>query len=253
MITAYYRPQYLEEALSLLLKPNTRPLGGGTWLTRRSEEKFDVVDLQALGLDALSASGNILLIGATVTLQELLEFPSSPSALITTLKFEAPINNRTMGTVAGALVTCDGRSPFAATMLALDAHLTISSGQPEVYTLEDYFTMRHGPLKNKLIVSIEIPQNAKLAYQSVARSPADRPIVSTAVAQWESGRIRIVLAGWGEFPTLAFDGNSSTNIESEVSNHAKDATIDSVSSEYREEMSVLLTKRCLHKLSTSKP
>ena len=73
MITQYYRPQTLEEALQLLARADTRPLGGGTVLTQRSNESFSVVDLQALGLDKLHKSGDNLEIGATVTLQNLLE------------------------------------------------------------------------------------------------------------------------------------------------------------------------------------
>ena len=73
MITQYYRPQTLEEALQLLSRSDTRPLGGGTLLTQRSEESFSVVDLQALGLDKINKSGDRLEIGAATTLQILLE------------------------------------------------------------------------------------------------------------------------------------------------------------------------------------
>ncbi len=252
MITSYYRPNHIEEAQTLLLKPKTIPLGGGTWLSRHSDEDFAVVDLQALGLNVLSELGTSLIIGATVTMQELLEYPSSPPPLNTSITLEAPINNRMLGTIAGALVTCDGRSPLAATMLALDAHLTVLSSQSEVFSLVEYLSLRHGSLKNKLIVSIEIPLKVKLAYQSIARSPSDKPIVSVAVAQWESGGTRVVLGGWGDSPTLAFDGNVSPSIESEIRNYAKKGTNGSASSEYREEMSVLLTNRCLNKIFTLK-
>jgi CO/xanthine dehydrogenase FAD-binding subunit len=53
MITQYYRPQTLEEALKLLSQPDTRPLGGGTALTQKNDESFSVVDLQALGLNKI--------------------------------------------------------------------------------------------------------------------------------------------------------------------------------------------------------
>ena len=72
MITTYHRPTTLEEALTLLARPEARPLGGGTVLTQKSDESFAVVDLQALGLDKIRKVGGKLEIGATATLSLLL-------------------------------------------------------------------------------------------------------------------------------------------------------------------------------------
>ncbi len=254
MITTYHRPTTLEEALTLLAKPEARPLGGGTVLTQRSDETYAVVDLQALGLDKIRKSGDKLEIGATVPLQALLESPHTPTALKTAIKLEAPLNLRNMGTVAGALVTCDGRSPFAAVMLALDAKLTVDGGRQTmdgqrsmVYGLGDLLPIRDELLRGKLITKIEIPLNAKLAYESVARSPADKPIVCAALAQWPSGRTRLVIGGWGNSPSVAMDGNEPGGVESAARNAARDATDEWGSAEYRSEVAAVLAKRCLEK------
>lgn len=58
MITAYHRPQTLDEALTLLSQPNTVPLGGGTLLSHSKTDSVEVVDLQALGLNSIKKSGN---------------------------------------------------------------------------------------------------------------------------------------------------------------------------------------------------
>jgi len=256
MITEYYRPQTLEEALELLLLPNTRPLGGGTVLSHSSTESFAVVDLQAVDLGKLRKSGNSLEIGATVKLQSLLEFPHTPEALITSLQRETPLNLRNMGTVAGSLAICDGRSPFATVMLALDARLIIDDGQSIGYSLGDFLLLRHDLLKNKLITKIVIPLQIKLAFQIVARSPADKPIVCTALARWPSGRMRLAIGGWGNTPTLAMDGNethtgdnSTRSIQAAASNAAHDATDEWASAEYRSNVAAVLSKRCLDKIS----
>src|SRR5688500_10821670 len=110
MITTYHRPTTLEEALNLLTQPNTVPLGGGTLLSRPGADPISVVDLQNLGLDAIAQKGNDLEIGATCTLQSLLESKECPPALKTAIKLEAPINIRNSATVAGTLVASDGRS-----------------------------------------------------------------------------------------------------------------------------------------------
>ncbi|MFA5875040.1 MAG: FAD binding domain-containing protein, partial [Anaerolineales bacterium] len=224
MITEYHRPQTLEEALKLLTAPNTRPLGGGTVLTHPGDEAFAVVDLQALGLAKLHKSGNNLEIGATVTLQALLESPHTPAALKTAIKLEAPLNLRTMGTVAGALVICDGRSPFAAVMLALDAKIEIRNSLIENRgtPLGELLLLREELLRSKLITKIEIPLNLKLAYEYVARSPADKPIVCAALAQWPAGRTRLVIGGWGSSPSVAMDGNEPSGVEDAARNAAHD-------------------------------
>ena len=54
MITDYYRPETLPEALELLKGPDTLPLGGGTLLSQTKSASVKVVDLQALGLNTLA-------------------------------------------------------------------------------------------------------------------------------------------------------------------------------------------------------
>ncbi len=231
--------------MSLLAHPNARPLGGGTVLNQPSEESFEAVDLQALGLDKIHKVGEKLEIGATATLQALLESAHTPVALKMALKLEAPLNLRNIGTAAGALAACDGRSPFAAVMLALDAKCTVVSRQSSVVSLGDLLPLRHEILRGKLITKIEIPLNVKLAYEQVARSPADKPIVCAALAQWTSGRTRLVVGGWGASPPLAMDGRDATGIEPAARNAAHDATDEWASAEYRSEAAAVLAKRCL--------
>ncbi len=190
MISDYHRPQTLEEALKLLSEPDSRPLGGGTFLTLSDDESFSVVDLQSLGLDKLRKSANTLNIGATVTLQALLESPHTPLQLKSGLNLEAPLNQRNRRTVVGALITSTGRSPFAIIMMALDAKLRMEGREFIVHPLGDFLLSRSEFLKNKLITNIEIPLQLKLAFETVARTPADKPIVCAALAQWKSGRTR---------------------------------------------------------------
>jgi len=258
MIIEYHRPQTLEEALELLKRKNppTFPLGGGTVLTQLSDKSFAVVDLQALGLDKLRKVGNKLEIGASVTLQLLLESRFIPPALAAALRLETPLNLRNMGTAAGTLVTCDGRSPFVTAMLALDAKLTVDGGPTTeaglgstVIGLGDFLPLRAGYLRGKLITKIVIPLNVKLAFETVARTPADRPIVCATLAQWPSGRTRLALGGWGKMPILAMDGNEPSGVEEAARNAFAEAGDEWASAEYRSEIAVVLAKRCLEQLS----
>ena len=242
MITNYFRPQTLDEALKLLAQPDTRPLGGGTWLNQPHDEKIAVVDLQALGLNKIHKVGNNLEIDACVTLQQLLESTHCPAALIQAIRLESAINIRNAATVAGALVTCDGRSTFATAMLALDAKLTVTSDQSSVISgLGEFLPLR----PQGLITKITIPLNAKLAFESVARSPMDQPIVCAAVAQWAAGRTRLALGGYGKSPLLAMDGTEPEGIDSAAKNAFHEARDECASAEYRMDVAATLAKRCL--------
>lgn len=242
MITAYHRPKTLDEALTLLTRPNVAPLGGGTFLAHPSPDPVEVVDLQFLGLDTVKKQGNQLEVGATVTLQQLLESEHCPEALKSALKLEAPLNLRNVATLAGTLVTCDGRSTFATVLLALDAKLnTIVNRQSSIENLGDFLPLR----PRGLITSITIPRNVELAFEYVSRTPADKPIVCTALAQWNSGRTRLALGGYGKSPSLAMDGTEAEGIEAAARNTFHEATDEWASAEYRMDVAATLAKRCL--------
>ncbi len=244
MITDYHRPQTLDEALTLLSRPNVLPLGGGTLLSHPAPDPVSVVDLQLLGLDSLRVKGNELEIGATVTLQQLLESEHCPEALKSALKLEAPINLRNSATIAGTLVTCDGRSPFATSLLALDAKMTVISDRSTVISVGEYLPLR----PRGLITQITISLHATFAFEYVARTPSDKPIVCVALAQWGGSRARLAVGGWGKSPSLAMDGTEAEGVEAAARNACHEATDEWASAEYRMDVASTLAKRCLDKI-----
>lgn len=265
MITAYHRPTTLDEALTLLAQPNRTPLGGGTLLSHSKSEAVEAVDLQSLSLDTIKEQGNTLEIGATVTLQQLLESEHCPEVWKPALKLEAPLNIRNSATVAGTLVACDGRSTLATVLLALDAKLEIKSIdkfeliemevesrplQQEVTTLAlgGFLPLRLDQIRGKLITSISVPLNVKLAFDYVSRTPADKPIVCAALTQWNSGRARLVLGGYGKSPMLAMDGTEAEGVETAARNAFHEATDEWASAEYRMDVAATLAKRCLESM-----
>ncbi len=261
MITAYHRPKTLDEALTLLTQPNTLPLGGGTLLSKPTTDSVEAVDLQLLGLDTVKKHGNApstgsgqrLELGATLTLQALLESEHCPEALKSALKLEAPLNIRNSATVAGTVVACDGRSTFASVLLALDAKVTLISDQSSVISIGEFLPLR----PRGLITQIAIPINIKLAFESVARTPSDKSIVCAALAQWNSGRTRLALGGYGKSPMLAMDGTEAEGVDASSSdfvlrsaqtaakNAFHEATDEWASAEYRMDVASTLAKRCL--------
>ncbi len=261
MIPFYHRPETLDEALALLAQPHTLPLAGGTAINTPAFKKaqpadFAVVDLQALGLNKIRKAGNNLEIDACVTLQQLLESTHAPEVLKQAIRLESALNIRNAASVAGTLVTCGGRSTFGTMLLALDGRLTVDGGpqtmengpQSTVHALGDLFALRSDLLQYKLITKISIPLNAKAAFEMVARSPADLPIVCAAVAQWTSGRTRLALGGWGKSPLLAMDGTEADGLEAAARNAFHEAADEWASAEYRTDVAGTLAKRCLETL-----
>lgn len=252
MITAYHRPKTLDEALALLTQPNRTPLGGGTLLSKSTADSIEAVDLQSLNLDTIEKQGNNIKIGATVTLEQLLVSENCPEALKSALKLEAPLNLRNAATVAGTLVSCDGRSTFVTALLALDTKieqtkLDQSKIETRVSNIGDFLPLRNA--QGWLITSITIPFSVKLAFEYVSRTPADKPIVCAALAQWNSGRTRLALGGYGKSPLLAMDGTEAEGIETAARNAFHEATDEYGSAEYRMNVAATLAKRCFESIS----
>jgi CO/xanthine dehydrogenase FAD-binding subunit len=258
MILEYHRPETIDQAVHLLKRadPPTLPMGGGTFLNRPHSDDFAVVDLQALGLDFLEPRGSWLDIGATFTLQALFVRSAQkgddgirlPAALAEVLDHEKSYHLRQVSTAAGTLVAADGRSPFAAAMLALDASLLLLPGD-ETLSLGNLFPLRAELLRGRLIKMITVPLNARLAYHVVGRTPADRPLVCAAAAAWPSGRRRVALGGYGAEPKMAFDGMDAAGAEAAARSAYLAAGDEWASAEYRAEMAEVLTRRCLEELA----
>ncbi len=249
MITEYHRPLSIDEALKLLMRPGvaTYPLAGGTVINRPSPEPIAVVDLQALGLNSIHANGNYLEIGATASLQSLLDFPNIPQALDTAIRQETTFNLRQVASMAGTLIAADGRSTLATTMLAMDAQVTLEPNGEQM-GLGDLLPMRRERLPGKLMTQITIPLHVQVAFECVARAPADLPVVCVAVAQWSSGRTRLAMGGWGSAPVLAMDGPESSGIEVAARDAYSAAEDEWASAEYRQEMAAILAERCIKRV-----
>jgi CO/xanthine dehydrogenase FAD-binding subunit len=249
MIVEYYRPKDITETLNLLANSPIKVvlMGGGTAIDRYSPEPFAIIDLQEVGLEVIQARGSVFEIGATATLQSLLERREIQDALRKSIRQEAALNLRQVGTVAGTLIAADGRSPFTTATYALDAVLNLMPDE-EKKPLGSVLPLQRKDLLKRLVISITIPLNVKLAFEYVARTPADQPIVCAGVAIWPSGRTRVVLGGFGEAPVLAMDGTNSAGAEAAAGDAYSHAGDQWASALYRQEVAKVLVNRCLANL-----
>src|SRR4030042_6525715 len=169
MIIEYHRPTCISDALILLARkqPVSYPLGGGTVLNKKMNGHIAVVDLQSLGLGVISTKGSILQVGATVTLQGLLEYKGLSGDIYKAIEHEATYNLRQMATIAGKLVTSDGRSPFVTAMLALDASIEIHAfgAKPRQEKLGDWLPIREDMSLGELITMMSFSVNVHFSNE----------------------------------------------------------------------------------------
>ncbi|HUF39114.1 MAG TPA: FAD binding domain-containing protein [Anaerolineales bacterium] len=254
MITEYHRPVTLDETVSLIARPAlTLPMGGGIVLNAPHDLLFAVADLQSLGLDEIEIQGKFLRIGATASLRALAESQDTSPELRRVIELEATANLRNQASVAGTLVSADGRSPFGCAMMALGVQLHLLPGGDTV----DYgqvLQTRAGAadgllyLPGRLILQATLHSGTSLAYEYAARSPADRPVVAVAAARWPSGRLRIVVGGWGRVPRLALDANDPGGVAEAVDSAAAAAGDEWATAEYRRDAAVKLARRAIDRL-----
>jgi CO/xanthine dehydrogenase FAD-binding subunit len=245
-IKAYYRPKTVQEALDLLPtnREKTIPLGGGTSVSRLKSQDVAVVDLQALGLDSITPLGHVLRAGGTATLHALGSFPGLEEGLRRAVELEANFNIRQRATIAGCIVTGDGRSTLLTALLAMDGLLTWLPGGVE-QRIGEFLLTRADSWPGKIIESISLPLSVKFRFTAVGRSPADVPVICVGLTAWPSGRVRIAVGGYGPYPILALDAAETGGAEIAVRDALTHSGDDWASAEYRQEAAAVLVRRML--------
>ncbi|MDZ4159762.1 MAG: FAD binding domain-containing protein, partial [Anaerolineaceae bacterium] len=216
MIIEYHRPGTLDVALNLLSRksPKTVALGGGTVLSRHTEGEIAVVDLQDLPIKQIELQAGEFVIGAAVTLQALIESAPIPAAIAEAAKLETNFNLRQVATIAGALISSNGRSPLTTVLLAMDSSLTWLPGE-KTMPLEKWLVARKNA-SHSLLTQVRIPSVVGVYASFVGRTPADVPLVGVSVCRWQTGRTRITVCGFGETPMVWFDGPGVSGIEAAI-------------------------------------
>ena len=263
---SYYRPESLDEALNLLAKPNSMPLGGGTKLLA-SETGLPgtaVIDLQALGLNQVqlvSDNGNqAVTAGAMLTLTKLNQFlqaelaKNTAATLLQTAVHQAgPNTYRNAATLGGTIASRLPDSELLAALLVLEATVTLHSptGQNTI-SLNDYLADAARPSGLITTITIPLPMGQGASHR-VARTPADYPIVSITGWQMEDESIRLAATGLGERPFRLTEAEhlASTSVEQATTAAAAANTHLGDfrgAANYRAEMAAVLTHRTLDQL-----
>lgn len=249
-LTEYHTPATLDEALKLLRRRriHTVPIGGGGSLVADAPREVQaVVDLSRLGLSFVEAGEDGLSLGATTTLQTLLDDPHikayAGGMLFKALRDTAGRNVRESATLAGSIVAARSNSPLVTALLALDAHLTTHARREQTAPLAEWM-----PSPGALITRLNLPAlpaEAHTAYEKVARTPADLPIVCVAAVQIGM-LVRLALGGVAERPIVMRLADVTPD---QAAQHVRQAIYPPddyfASADYRREMAGVLVKRAL--------
>ena len=280
LFNEYHKPATIDEAVSLLRRksPRTVALSGGTWLNgEASRDVGAVVDIAQLGLNKIErqSSPPLLRIGAAVTLQQLVDAfaPGQPQWPITALdvlsitaQAMASLNIRNRATIGGTLVTADSSSPLATALLVCDVDVVVQADERRTLSLSAFLAYRERMLAEGMLVThIEMPipsADTRAAYERVARTPKDYPIVCAvarcATKDGIAGNMRVAVGGVS--PTPIRLNNLEFALEKKpVRDYLDSALQDAIktlspqsdwlgSAEYRAEMAHVLARRAIKRI-----
>jgi CO/xanthine dehydrogenase FAD-binding subunit len=276
-LAEYHKPTTLDEALKLLRRTRikTVPVAGGTRLVpEAARDVRAVVDLSALGLSYIQTSEvsptapssgvlrknfGSLAIGATTKLQAIADHEAARAyadgVLVEAILDSASRNTREAASLAGSIVAAPGNSPLFTALLALDAYLIVRGARG---TREDEIALPYWtPQPRSLILRVTLPAlqaSTRAAYEKVARTPADLPIVCVAaratVADQQLRDIRLALGGVAEKPIVITQPAGSIDHLAQLAVSAITPSDDYfATADYRREMIGVLVKRALSSLN----
>ena len=205
----YYRPTTVEEAVALVQSnPNAVYLGCGAWTVAQGDPNLEtVVDLQDMGLGGIAATDQAITLGAMVTLQEIIDHPESSTlangVLATASSFTQSRSLREQGTLGGTLIVAGAADPLTTVLLVLDSEVHYADPTAHKIPFVSFVGYRERLIKTKVLltqVSVQrLPAQSATSFQTVGRSPKDKPIVCAAayvaVEEGLPAEVRIAVGG----------------------------------------------------------
>jgi carbon-monoxide dehydrogenase medium subunit len=185
-----HKPATLEEAITQLATPGTYPLYGGVALQRSSNPAVEAaVNLEQLKLNFVKESDATLLLGSMLTLEqarkaclERAEKYPNMGTLAAILGLEMPEAQRNTMTIGDLLMERDPQSLTLTLFLALG--VVLQRVDVAMHLTAAAWLLSKSDVTRYLISDIRVvygaPQSA-IAWEKVARTPADAPIVGVVV------------------------------------------------------------------------
>lgn len=194
----YYRPRSVEAAIRLLsANPGRcRVLAGGAHLLTRSDRDIEeVVDISALKLRAMKQEESVIRLGATVTLQLMMDNPRlrkfAGGILIQACRRTSVSRMiRNQHTLGGEICVPQNHSDLAVVLLALDARVKFInfSMEEKEMSVSEFWSMLAKPRSRKdpafvlpgLLLEILIPRRKQsaAAFEAIAQIASQPSLIS---------------------------------------------------------------------------
>ncbi len=185
MILEIVRPKTIREAVRAKSAPGAAYLGGGTLLNSgRHPEPTVLISLENLGLGTIEATPEGCTIGASVSLQQLIDADIVPAAVKAAARLTASRTLRNMQTLGGELGVCPPDSALIPMLVALDATVQLAESRGPM-PVGDFWVKK----PDDLVLSVTIPEAGRTAaVRAVSRtSHSPRSLVIVACAPGERG------------------------------------------------------------------
>ena len=197
-------PQTLEEAVSMkAANPGSFYLGGGTQLLSIMGEIGDdavLIDISGVVADNIVKSGDRILIGGRVTLDDIATSPLVPSFIRESAMFSASLPLRSQATAGGNVALSRYDSYLIPSLYAAGAAISvISTGGRRALPVDEYVS---GADRDFVITGISIPSGVQGTVRRFGRSSHSHAAV---IAAFSGSRCAYGVSGSG----FAFGGKDS--------------------------------------------
>ena len=272
-VTNYLRPSSPEEALTLLRNggKSARYVGGGADVARTlPSDVTTLIDLCALNLSSIEEGPDGIVIGATATLNEVLENGSvagvCDGVIVDMMRKVGSPLLRNIATIGGTLASVHSWSDVIPLFLVFDVQVTVYNGEYRTLSLANAYASRE-ELADSIITSVAIPATGAgdyAAFHKFSRTAYDIALLNCAVyVHTDNGRCSEIRIAAGGTPQLAArlpqaedalrgEALSDDTIE-RVAQVARDVaqTADDrrASGEYRKQLVYAGVKRCLRQIA----
>ena len=255
-MSQFLKPVSIEEAVRMKSEyPGSLYMGGGTEInnpaSRSNGEIY--ISLEGLNLKACVRGSHNIILGASATFQELIDWDECPEVLREAAYFMSSRNVRNMATVGGNIAAHFEDSYLVPVLMALDAELELGSG--EVLPLAKYIEEQ----RPNLILNVRFSHSSGgTAVKNVPRSAGGLSVLSVAVHLENEGKgikkAVVVLSGQDgpisrlteiEEGLVAGSLKPGADLEKAVANAIKMKSDLKGSSEYKKYLSGVTVSDCV--------
>ena len=194
MFEQLLKPASLDEAVKFKnqFKDDAVYMAGGSKLNAAPTRstKSVAISLAGLGLNTIKSEGGVVTIGATATLQQVIDNPVVPAAVREAAGFVYSRNVRNQATFGGELCAQQNEAVLLPVLLVMNAKVALAGGA--VIELADWLAGS----RDALVLAVMLPESdVCCATRKLARSAGGLTVLTAAVAIATDGRQRIAVEG----------------------------------------------------------